>query len=229
MTARTIILRSVQHYWRTHLGVILGAALGALVLTGALLVGDSVKATLRRQAELRVGKADVAMTGGDRFFRAALADAAGAEAAPVLMLRATVARADGGARVNVAQLLGVDTRFWKLSPAGTAVELPDDGVALNARLAQQLGVGPGDTVIVRVEKPGAFSKDAPLSGEENDAVALRVRVARIVSDAEYGRFALAASQVPPFTVFAPLAVVQEKLALAGKANILTEKSPDQVE
>ncbi len=220
MTARTVILRSVRYYWRTHLGVILGAALGALVLTGALLVGDSVKATLRRQAELRVGKADVAMTGGDRFFRAALAEAAGAEAAPVLMLRATVARADGGARVNVAQLLGVDARFWKLSPSGAAVDLPDDGVVLNARLAQQLGIAAGDTVIVRVEKPGLFSRDAPLSGEENEVVALRVKVARVVGDADYGRFALAASQLPPFTVFAPLAVVQGKVGMLGKANLL---------
>jgi hypothetical protein len=144
MTRCTIIMRAVRvrFYWRTHLGVILGARSGALVLTGALLVGDSVKATLVRQALARVGKADVAMTGGDRFFRAALADAAGPEAAPVLMLRATVARADGAARVNVAQLLGVDARFWKLSPSGAAFDLPDDGVALNTRLAQQLGVAP---------------------------------------------------------------------------------------
>jgi ABC-type lipoprotein release transport system permease subunit len=225
MTGRTIIFRSVRFYWRTHLGVILGAALGAMVLIGALLVGDSVKATLQRQAELRVGNTDLAMTGGDRFFRAALADAAGADTAPVLMVRATVARADGGARVNAAQLLGVDGRFWKLSPAGTADELPADGVALNTRIAQQLGVVAGDTVIVRVEKPGMFSKDAPLSGDESDAVALRVKVARIVDDEHYGRFALSASQVPPFTVFAPLAMLQEKLDLPGKANLLLWPPP----
>ena len=46
LRATTVLARSVRYYWRTHLGVILGAALGALVLTGALLVGDSVKATL---------------------------------------------------------------------------------------------------------------------------------------------------------------------------------------
>ncbi len=215
-----LILASTRHYWRTHLGVILGAALATLVLTGSLLVGDSVKATLRRQALARVGRADVAMMSGDRFFRAALADAIDPEAAPLLMLRATVARADGMARVNAAQLLGVDARFWKLSPAGAALALPDDGAALNARLAQQLGVVAGDTVIVRVEKPGMFSKDAPLSGEENDVVALRVKVARTVDDAHYGRFALTASQVPPFTMFAPLAMVQEKLGLIAKVNVL---------
>ena len=73
MTASTILFRSLRHYWRTHLGVILGAALGAMVLTGALLVGDSVKETLRRQAFARVGKVDGALQGGEQFFRADLA------------------------------------------------------------------------------------------------------------------------------------------------------------
>ena len=74
MTAATIIVRSVGYYWRTHLGVVLGTALGAMVLIGALLVGDSVKATLKHQALLRVGKADAALVSGDRFFREQLAE-----------------------------------------------------------------------------------------------------------------------------------------------------------
>ncbi len=220
MKALTLILRGARFYWRTHLGVVLGAALATMVLTGSLLTGDAVKATLRRQAELRVGKVDMAMTSGDRFFRAVLADAAKEGTAPALMLRATVARADGGARVNTAQLLGVDERFWKLSPRKAVVDLPSDGVALNQRLAQQLSVAAGETVIVRVEKPGMFSKDAPLSGEGNEVVALRMKVARIVGDEDYGRFALSASQVPPFTVFIPLAVTQERLEMKGKSNLL---------
>ena len=50
MNARTLVLSGARYYWRTHLGVLLGTALGSLVLVGALLVGDSVKATLRKQA-----------------------------------------------------------------------------------------------------------------------------------------------------------------------------------
>ena len=220
MKALTLILRGARFYWRTHLGVVLGAALATMVLTGSLLTGDAVKATLRRQAELRIGRADEAMIGGDRFFRAALADRVKEGTAPVLLLRATVARADGAARVNTAQLLGVDERFWKLSPRLPVRDLPTDGIALNTRIAQQLGVTAGETVIVRVEKPGMFSKDAPLSGEGNEVVALRMKVERVVGDDEYGRFALAASQVPPFTVFMPIAVVQDRLDLKGKVNLL---------
>ena len=218
MTPLTLILQSARHYWRTHLGVVLGAALATLVLTGSLLVGDSVKGTLTRQALARVGQAQSAFTGADRFFREALA-----EAAPALVVRATVAKADGSARVNAAQVLGVDPRFWKLSPSGADITLPEDGIALNARLAQQLGVAGGDAVIVRLEKPGAFSRDAPLSGEEGDLVALRLKVSHIVGDAEFGRFALSAGQVPPFSGYVSLPVLQEKLALKGRANLLLSR------
>lgn len=45
MTLRTLIVRSLRHHWRTHLGVGLGAAMGSAALIGALVVGDSVKGT----------------------------------------------------------------------------------------------------------------------------------------------------------------------------------------
>ena len=219
MTAITLVLRSARYYWRTHLGVVLGTALAAMVLTGSLLVGDSVKGTLRRQAELRIGNVTSALVGGDRFFRAQLADDLGSDGAPILFLRGSAARSDGAARVNQAQVLGVDRRFWALAPT-PAEDLPKEGLALNARAAAQLGVQPGDTLIVRVEKPGFFSKDAPLSGEENEVVAIRAKVERIVTDEQFGRFSLQASQVPPASIFLPLELLQQRLAFAGRANLL---------
>ncbi|MEP6668912.1 MAG: ABC transporter permease, partial [Chthoniobacter sp.] len=227
MNAWRLIFSGARYYWRTHLGVLIGAALGALVLTGALLVGDSVKATLRGQALARVGHTDVAMTAGDRFFRAALAKSVSPDAAPAMMLRASVARADGAARVNTIQLLGVEEHFWKLSLANQPVDLPSDGIVLNERLAQQLGAKAGDTVVVRVEKPGLFSRDAPLSGDESDVVAIRAKVTRVVSAADYGNFALTASQIPPFSAFLSLDVLAGKVGLAGKANLLLGRNPGQ--
>lgn len=220
MSAWSLVLSGARYYWRTHLGVLIGAALGALVLTGALLVGDSVKATLRSQALARVGRAEEAMTSGDRFFRTQLAEAVGPNAASVLLLRASIARADGAARVNTIQLLGVHQGFWQLSPSGEPVTTPQDGVILNERLAQQLQAKVGDTLILRVEKPGVFSRDAPLSGDESDVVAIRAKVARVVSTADYDNFALTASQIPPYSAFLSLGVLAQKTGLVGKANLL---------
>ena len=41
------MLRNLIFFWRMNLAVTLGAAVAAAVLTGALLVGDSVRGSLR--------------------------------------------------------------------------------------------------------------------------------------------------------------------------------------
>jgi putative ABC transport system permease protein len=47
VTARDLVRRSLGHYWRTNLAVIAGVATAVAVLSGALLVGDSVRGSLR--------------------------------------------------------------------------------------------------------------------------------------------------------------------------------------
>ncbi len=228
MKPRALVLASARHYWRTHLGVILGAALGAMVLTGALLVGDSVKATLREQALARVGKVEVAMTGGDRFFRTALAVEGVPRTTAVMLLRGSVARADGAARINQAQVVGAGPDFWELAPESIAGPA-EDGLTLNERAAAQLGAKVGDTLIVRVEKPGLFSRDAPLSGDENEIVSIRVKLIKVVGDAEFGRFSLQAGQVPPFSAFLPLKMLQDRVEQADRANLLLVQQPEVTE
>jgi len=72
VTPTALALRGLRYYWRTNLAVVAGVAIAVSVLAGALVVGSSVKASLRDLAVARLGKADhlVASTG---FFRAALA------------------------------------------------------------------------------------------------------------------------------------------------------------
>jgi hypothetical protein len=94
---------------------------------------------------------------------------------------------------------------------------------LNERAAIQLGVKVGDPVVVRIEKPGTFSRDAPLSGEENEVVSIRATIGRIVGDAQFGRFSLAASQIPPPSVFVPLQYLQKRLEFDGRANLLVTR------
>src|SRR5262245_15409779 len=74
MRFRTLILRSLRFHWRGHLGVLLGAAVGSAALIGALVVGDSVRLSLRDLALQRLGNVQFAMDTGDRNFRSGLAD-----------------------------------------------------------------------------------------------------------------------------------------------------------
>ena len=56
VTTGTLIWRSLRFHARAHVGALLGAAVGSAVLIGALVVGDSVRLTLRDRALERLGR-----------------------------------------------------------------------------------------------------------------------------------------------------------------------------
>jgi len=225
MNLARLVTRSLRFHWRSHLGVVLGAAVAATVLVGALVVGDSVRWSLRQMARARLGRTHLALVGGDRFFRDDLADRLseelGAPAAPAVLVRGIAARADGEARINEAQILGVTEPFWRLGGADPL--LPDagrDAIAVGDRTARTLGLAPGDRMVLRLADPGTVPADVPLSGEQGTPLALRPTVRAVAGPDAFGRFSLAANQVPPHNVFLPLGRIQAVLGMKGKANLL---------
>ncbi|MDB6119665.1 MAG: FtsX-like permease family protein [Verrucomicrobiaceae bacterium] len=222
MTSFSFILSSARFYARAHMGLLLGAFLASAILSGSLLVGDSVKASLRRVAELRLGKVQVGMIGGDRWFTEDLANKVGG--APLIIANGSVSAATGAARVNAVQVLGAGEDFWKLSASGKAVSIGKDEVAVNEPLARKLNIKVGDTIVVRLEKPSAISRDAPLSGSTNQDIALRRTVSSVVSAEDFSAFQLTASQVSPDTVFVGLPDLENQLEMQGKVNAMVGAS-----
>jgi len=225
MTSWTMVKRSLRFYWRTNLGVLLGVAISTAILVGALLVGDSVQYTLKTLALSRLGKVQLAMAPQNRYFRAALADdmksALGTTVAPVLQMRSIASNSDGSARVNNAQILGVDERFWSLGNSKPAFGSPtDDEVIINEQLASRIGVEQGDDILLRVEKTSLLPRDAPMAVGEDFSVAIRLTVKAVASDSDFGRFSLRASQIAPFNAFVPISLLQAKMGLPGRANTL---------
>ena len=68
MNVLKFIRRGIWHYKLSYLGVAAGAVLGATVLLGALIAGDSVKETLRQVAAQRVGQVGHVFVAGEGFF-----------------------------------------------------------------------------------------------------------------------------------------------------------------
>ncbi len=231
MTLWTLILRGLRFHARSHFGTLMGAAIGSAILIGALAVGDSVRESLREMALSRLGKTEFALASNDRFFRARLADeinSAATKAAPVLQLSATAANDEGTARANQVQVLGVNDSFWNFADKNLQKPQTDDpSVALNSSLARQLKAKVGDIVLLRVHKPSLLSRDAPISPQQDFSSAFRLKVSAIVAEAELGNFSLRANQVPPFNAFVPIAFLQGKLGLEGKANLLLASSSEK--
>lgn len=219
MTSSAFILRGLRHYRSAYLGVLLGSALGAMVLLGALFAGDSVKSTLRQIAEQRTGRTTLVLAGGENFFRAGLAnDLPGT--APVLQLRSQVDTPSGRSTGQV-NLFGVTPEFWKFAPGNTTPPALDERAwAINRELARTLDLSPGDTLVIRLGKPGLASRDAPLSGEPEELITVRGTVAEIREDDAMGRFNLASTQLPAPAIFLPIVALATAIERPDSANLL---------
>jgi ABC-type antimicrobial peptide transport system permease subunit len=237
MTLRTLIWRSLRFHWRAHLGVVLGAAVGSAALIGALVVGDSVRGTLREGALQRLGTIQFALAAGDRLFRAQLAgdiesrmrerpafEKGGAFAA-VLRLPATATREEGTTRANAVNLFGVDPKFSLFAGDKRFARLPADAVLLNEALASQLGVNAGDTILLRVQKPSSLTREAPISPQSGSSFAMRLRVSDIIPASALGNLSLSARQVVPFNAFVSLSTLQHQAAAIHRANLILMELP----
>lgn len=134
MTLWRLIRRSLRFHARSHLGVVLGAAVGSAALVGALIVGDSVRGSLRERALSRLGGVAYAMNSGDHFFEADLSDRLRTNdpgkaftwgsttlrvsrtlgfATAVLEVAGIATRQDGQARANQVNILGINLSDWR--------------------------------------------------------------------------------------------------------------------
>jgi len=219
-----LIKHNLRYFWRTHLGVVLGAAVATAVLTGALLVGDSVRFSLRQIAKSRLGETQIALVGQNRFFRTELAEELGGElnveAAPVLQLSGMLINNEKDLRRNRVQVLGVEERFWQIGNSTNPFESGSDEIVLNESLAGYLQVQVGDEVLLRVQKPDLLPREAMLSLDRDFSQSAGLTVASIITDEEFGRFDLQANQLSPLNAFVPLDWLAKRIQLAGRANLL---------
>jgi ABC-type antimicrobial peptide transport system permease subunit len=225
MTFWTLIRRSLRFHARAHLGVLLGAAIGSAALIGALVVGDSVRGSLRQRALDRVGKVQYLLESPDRLFTDSTntwVGAFGDAYALGLHVPAIASARQGAARANQVSLYGVQPGFWGFSEAGADIIIETNGVLLNQSLAAQLDVRAGDTVLLRCRKPVLFSSEEPLSPQSRNSVGLQLKVQGILTTAQFGDFSPVAGMTPPRNAFMRLDQLQEAAGLKGRANLVLE-------
>lgn len=225
---------SLIYYWRANVTVILAAAVACSVLTGALLVGDSVRGSLRDLTLERLGSIDLALL-SESFIREELAseltgrDVRFAGAAPAIVVRGSVAHGGTEARASQVNIQGVGERFRALFPEdGDALRmeaearLPFPPAVLNRRLADELGAAPGDQLVLSLERPSDVPRETLLgSTDPTDVVrSLRVIVQDVIPDRGVGRFGLAPHQSLPLDVFVELEALERALGQEGRVNAI---------
>jgi len=209
-------------------------AAATAVLTGALLVGDSVRGSLKHLALDRLGTIDEALI-TDRFFRQQMAaefvkSRSGSQVAPAILFPAVTAErgaADGRRRAAGVMLVGCNDAFWQLGSEKTQPQKsPGRGeIVLNAALAAELEAQVGDQVIIRLPKSDQIPADSALGKKQDRLTSLAdLKVIEIIPTESLGRFSLQPMQTSPRNAYVALEEIQSALFVGeeekGKVNSL---------
>ena len=224
-TTGQFLRRSLRHHARSHIAVAVGVVVAAMVIGGALIVGDSVRDSLRRLTHLRLNAVDHALV-SHRFFReesvVALSQQPGfadrySREAPALVFPASLERnAARKTRAAGVTLYGCDERLWSgLFGAQSPSPPTSGGIVLNSKLAEELRAVPGDDITVWVELPATIPRDSLLGGkEQQSSQELRLKVDAVTTSEFAGdRFSLQPSQQAPKVAFVNLQALQKALDL----------------
>ncbi len=224
MKRSLLIRRSLRHYRRSHLAVLLATAVAGTVLTGALLVGGSVRRSLDQLVFLRLGQTRSALVATDLLPRADLATRLhhrlGAPAAAVLAMPGVLTVPGSDRRAGQVQVCGVDGDFPALSPFGQAPQ-PAQGTAILATaLAHHLAAKVGDEIVLRLERQSGMPKDTPLAQVKNAIVSLRLTVTALADDREWSRFGLQSNHTAPMNAFVNREELATALGIPERANLI---------
>ncbi|HOI50086.1 MAG TPA: ABC transporter permease, partial [Prolixibacteraceae bacterium] len=224
MTRLQLVWQSFRHYLRQNLLVVAGVAVSTAVLTGALIIGDSVRFSLEQSTFFRLGKTTQVVAAADRYFRSELAGAVAAETgfpvAPVLLLEGMAVADGGNLRVNRVQVTGVDERFEAIAGDTLLSRLADNEVVISENLAGQLQLKPGDNLMVRIRKASLVPMNAPFVSDAETSVTLRATVKAVAGKEQMGNFNLKNSQTAPFNLFLSLERLNRLMEFEGRANRL---------
>jgi putative ABC transport system permease protein len=218
MRTATLVRRSLTYYRRTDLAVVTGVATAVAVLAGALVVGDSVRASLRDLVLNRIGRTDTVISAANFFqeqLSANLTPGQRFSACPVIAFEGLVTHDANHRRASGVQVYGVDERFWRFHGV-TAPELP----AMSFALAEDLGAKPGDTILLRVEKPSAIPLESLHGRKEDVGRTLRFTAREPLAPSALGEFSLRPQQGTVRAIFVPLGRLARDLGQPGKVNTI---------
>lgn len=232
MNKARLIIRSLLYYRRPTMAILAGVVISTGILAGALIIGDSVRYSLRQHTEIRLGKTHFAIQPGEKFFRQELAkdlsEITHTLVVPAIQTEGIAINTDKDLRVNKVNIIGIDRRFTELWEQPEQNPGEDEAI-ISRNLAEKINIQPGDEILLKIRKPGKAPRNAPFVAEKLPSVSFRLKVTGIAEDKQMGRFSLKNNQTAPFNIFISLKQMAAKLDLAGYSNMLLIAGNDDPE
>lgn len=221
LNANTLPYRTLWHQaWRL-IPVALGVAIATTVLVGALLIGDSLRSSLKARSDLQLNGVESVYL-GSRFIQYDTAKAVSADMIPAIVLQGSL---------SVKSAKGDEERINNVTVYGIAeadrakLDLPA-GVQLSARI-QQSG-----TFRLNLEKRSKIARSSVIGKRDAEDVTKSIVLrgaTTLPSNHPLNEFSLRPDPTPPINIFVPIELLQDKpLEIGQKVNAIFSKSGDSV-
>ena len=221
---------TIKYYWGINLTLMLCITLATGVLVGSLIVGDSMRGSLRDITLERLGKIQHAVV-ANQYFDPKMINVADTHAA--IILNGTIDVPSTQVHASKVNVFGVEDTFfssWENSTPNWSNTQKQvfHNIIINDFLRKELNVNNGDTIIVRIPNTGLIHQEFLLGKTDPDDVvdSLRVVISDIITSDQGGRFSLSAHQNLPLNVYIPISVLQQKLGQQGKVNAVFTTNPN---
>jgi putative ABC transport system permease protein len=198
------IRRSIIFYSRNAVNQVIIVLLLSAIIAGSLFTGHSVRASLRKSSSEKLGNTGILISSGLRYFNGSLAERISAETGEktiaILETEGYCQNFKSGATALNTKIYGITEGFWSFQGIDS-VSIKPGTVAVNNKLARQLGISVGDEIIVRFQNLDPIPVNAPFapSGEENISKVLKV--GQVVNPQQAGNFSTGISQIAPMNIF----------------------------
>ena len=230
MRSTRYIFRSLIFFRKQHLALLIGTIISTAVLTGAMIIGDSVSHSLTSLTKKRLGNIQYALETGERFVTDSLSvhmqKNGPIQSSGLLHVKAMVIEPENDIRIQAADLYGIDSSFSIFSGL-PARSIDDTGVWISETIAKRLHLGIGQELLVKFRDLNAVPVQTPFSLEESTTKSFRLPVSRILDENEFSRFSLLSNQKAPNNIFVGKKLLQQKTGLNEKSNLLVFSSPDE--
>ena len=204
---QVIYRRNLRHFARYYRLVALSVVVAVMVIVGSLVVGDSVRGTLRHQVDERLGNAESIIFANQSY----LSDE---------ILQEELLRDNCRGYLLSQGFISHNGRMIPVMVWGCDNEDLDYGVAkINSALAEELGDTDAGDIVLRLPAKGLIPSGS-LFVTKNYTTSIRLKISSIKSAEEGGNINLRNEQTEPFNIFLSRKELAEELGADGKINII---------
>lgn len=218
-----LVISSIIYYRKLNVVLVCGIAVTSTIITGSLLLGDSVRRSLLKIAQQRTGKVEWVLNTGSHFFNSSLTETlrkrlkTGVSSA--IMLPGIATAHGGRRRIANTTVIGVEPEFFTLSPQAKQISIDQGYALINKKVADILNVKVGDEFTLRIRKPSFLPSDAPFS-TGNNIFSMRLKTQAIIESNDFGNFTLTSNPEVPVNIFVSHADLSKYLNRPDTSNVL---------